>query len=144
MSVCESERKTDRQTEVLRDRRARASSNNNVNKMRLPALPKLRRRCSDPLNSAAISATQSNHKWMVLPVPVGKEGGGREERGVQRRGQICAAIFWEIIERRGLISNLSNLQKSHSTLPESSVCAAPNWQEDLSECVCFPASRGVF
>lgn len=73
---------------------------------------------------------------MVLLVPV-----EREERGVQHCGQICAAIFSEIIERRGLISNLSNLQKSHSTLPESSVSAAPNWQEDLSECV-FSGEQG--
>lgn len=42
-------------------RTTRGSSNNSMNKMRLPALPKLPRCCcSDPLNSTAISAIQFN------------------------------------------------------------------------------------
>lgn len=76
------------------------SSNNNVNKMRLPALPKLPRCCcSDPLNSTAISAIQSNQsRWGWW-------------RGY-RRSKICTAIFSAIIDNRGLIRNLSNF-KTH-------------------------------
>lgn len=76
------------------------SSNNNVNKMRLPALPKLPRCCcSDPLNSTAISAIQSNQsRWGWW-------------RGY-RRSKIRTAIFSAIIDNRGLIRNLSNF-KTH-------------------------------
>lgn len=76
----------------------RASSNNNVNKMRLPALPKLPQCCcSHPLNSAAISAIQSN------------QSGWGWERGYHR-SKICTAIFSEIIAYGGLIRNLGNFK----------------------------------
>lgn len=71
-----------------------------MNKMRLPALPKLpQSRCSNPLNSTAISAMQFN------------QSGCGWQRGY-RRTKICNAIYSNIIDNGGLIRNQSNF-KTH-------------------------------
>lgn len=118
--------------ECVCHRTTRAGSNNNANKMRLPALPKLPRCCcSDPLNSAAISAIQSNQKWMALVEGVSLQPN-------MRRNFLRNNRPWRPHQEP------EQFQNSHF---RSGCCLrAPSVSlqigKDLNECV-FPACRGL-